>query len=348
MQHRLEAGATLLEKRRSRVNMTATRFGWRSLVNWSMAVGLWTAMPWAAVAEERPPAPPAQDSPQLDLVNGGAHSAVLRANAVPAGAGSGKDSRDGGCERGFSHQQGKDSRDGACDPPEADAGGGSHQRDGASAEQAEQVVSPAADAITTWFEETVKPASSVDSPLLRRDRGGQAAPTTAGPATTGSTAGGGIRLLWPLLIVLLVITMLAVALRRWVWRGSRFGAGGVLEILTRHHLSPKQSLCLVKLGRRVLLVGITPDSITAVASIDNPEEVAAIIASLERAKPKSFTAMFARATERDWGKDSGGLSAEDVPLAGGQLAATGVNVRDLIQRVRSLSTGKAASAEPTA
>ena len=64
------------------------------------------------------------------------------------------------------------------------------------------------------------------------------------------------------------------AARRWMPRiGPRVG-GSSIKVLARHHLSSKQSLCLVRLGRGLVLLGVTPNHIQNVAQIQDPEEVA--------------------------------------------------------------------------
>ena len=180
---------------------------------------------------------------------------------------------------------------------------------------------------------------------------GRAEPATADSksAPSGSvTSPSFLSVLWPLLIVLILITGTAVVFRRWLWRANRVSAAsGALDILARHYLSPKQSLCLLRLGRRVLLVGVTPERISTVADFNDPDEVAAIVAGVERGKPKSFTAMFARLAECEWGKGNSRPAEIEKPVAAGQLAVAGANVRDLLGRVRGLSASAGASAEPT-
>lgn len=94
-------------------------------------------------------------------------------------------------------------------------------------------------------------------------------------------------MVWPLAAVLGTITLVAWALRKWSAGAGRLGSTGAITVLARHYLSSKQSLCLVRLGSRVVLLGVTPDSISAVAGFDR-DETAALLAGLERARPGSF------------------------------------------------------------
>ena len=83
------------------------------------------------------------------------------------------------------------------------------------------------------------------------------------------------------------------------------------------------------------------------ADISDPDEAAAIVAAVERSKPKSFTTLFTRLAEREWGKEDAPPAEADAPVAPGQLAAAGAGVRDLLSRVRGLAAAAKPSAEPT-
>ncbi|MBN2563509.1 MAG: flagellar biosynthetic protein FliO [Phycisphaerae bacterium] len=209
------------------------------------------------------------------------------------------------------------------------------------------------DAVEAWFTQTVAPAQGDLRPLRRRGTG-RASPQSNPPTMDKVASSKPLDVLWPLLVVLGLIAASVVAFRRWVPRANRLGAGGVINILARHYLSPKQSLCLVRLGPRVLLIGVSPDRINAVAEIGDPEEAAVILSAVERSKPGSFSSMFARLTERDVENEVWGAEQEcGVPLANGQLARAGADVRDLIRRIRALAmppvgaSRSEPSAEPT-
>ena len=290
--------------------MTTTRFGWRLSPQWLALAALGAAWPLAAPVRGEPGVPAGRDGPGLNLADSSAASPVFRVNSAPA------------------------------NPPSA-----SRSIDDSVSASGDRASS--GDAVSAWLEQTVKSPSPEGTGLVHR---GRAEPATAESksAPSGSvTSPGFLSVLWPLLIVLILITGTAVVIRRWLWRANRVSAGGALDILARHYLSPKQSLCLLRLGRRVLLVGVTPERISTVADFNDPDEVAAIVAGVERGKPKSFTAMFARLAEREWGKGSSRPAETEKPAAAGQLAAAGANVRDLLGRVRGLSASAGASAEPT-
>jgi flagellar biosynthetic protein FliO len=84
-----------------------------------------------------------------------------------------------------------------------------------------------------------------------------------------------------LVIVLAAIAGVTLLVRRLL-PSMRNVSGGVVEILGRNHLSPKQSLALVRIGRRLLLVGITPERLSTLCEIDEPQEVADLLGRAPR------------------------------------------------------------------
>lgn len=153
---------------------------------------------------------------------------------------------------------------------------------------------------------------------------------------------------WPLAVILGVIGLITYALRRWMPRSAGLGGSGLITVLARHHLSPKQSLCLIRIGRRVLLIGVTPDAIRAVTEFNRDDEAAALIAAAERGKPGSFSTMFSRLTERDLEHQLGVTeTGAATPSSDGALASVGPDVRGLVQRVRTLASRSDMSVEPT-
>lgn len=157
-------------------------------------------------------------------------------------------------------------------------------------------------------------------------------------------------LFWPLGIVLGLIFFCVLAVRRWMPRASRWGGGQGIKVLSRHYLSGKQSLCLLRLGRRLVLVGITPDRVSTLVEIADPDEVAEVVSAVERGRPGSFTSLFSHSTSRDQVglENSNDNLIEDERLTSSQrLARTENNVHELVKRVRALSSGVRASAEPT-
>jgi len=109
------------------------------------------------------------------------------------------------------------------------------------------------------------------------------------------------RTMMSLIIVLTLIVICAYAFRRFAL-GSRSRRGSsVIEIIARQPIlgSPKQSLSLVKLGHRFLLVGMSPNHIAPLLTIDDPDEIAHIMGLLEKQSPGSITNTFDKLFHRE-------------------------------------------------
>lgn len=109
------------------------------------------------------------------------------------------------------------------------------------------------------------PAEPTARPIKRRS-------DTDRPRAIKQSAGAGVQ--WyrngfvALGAVLLLIAIVAWGLKRF---GPKAQLGGsAIRILSRSHLSPKQSLALIRVSDRVMLVGITPDRISHLTTFDDP------------------------------------------------------------------------------
>ena len=102
-----------------------------------------------------------------------------------------------------------------------------------------------------------------------------------------------------LLMVLALIIAVTYIFRRWALGGRGGLAPSGVEILARNSINPKQSLYLVKLGPRVLLLGLSPNQMTALHTIEDPDEVAAVMGSLAKNRPQSITNTFGKLLHRE-------------------------------------------------
>ncbi len=225
-----------------------------------------------------------------------------------------------------------------------------------------------ADAVASWVDETVLEGSAAaestpttpERRLLHRNSKRPSAKVTdpKPPASEAVLDTSLFEMAWPMLIVLFVISLCVYAFKRWMPRSSRPGGGDAVKILARHYLSSKQSLCLVRTGRRVVLVGITPDRISTLSEMTDVEEVASLVGSVERGSSGSFTKMFDKLTDGDLSDEAAEPQGdgrrpprrdrgirEDLVVSGSNLIDTGRNVQDLIERVRSLSADAEATTD---
>ena len=119
-----------------------------------------------------------------------------------------------------------------------------------------------------------------------------------------------------LLAVLVLIVLCAWLFRRFSPGSRRGKTSSAVEIIARSTISPKQSVCLVKLGRRLLLVGLSPNHMANLSAVDDPEEIAFIMGDLEKQLPnsisKTFDRLFRRETQQyDYPPDQIGQTPRD-------------------------------------
>jgi flagellar biosynthetic protein FliO len=100
-----------------------------------------------------------------------------------------------------------------------------------------------------------------------------ARPETAAPLGGLLDLGRLLRVGLALGLVLLLMGGLFALMRRLQSTAGSKGREGMLEFLVRTSVGPKQSLLLVRLGSRVLLLGVTAERIQTLQVIRDPEEV---------------------------------------------------------------------------
>lgn len=193
----------------------------------------------------------------------------------------------------------------------------------------------------------VPPADSPDRPGVEgRPLGGRAA--DAGPkAPDRPLYGSAGRPMdwWRTLGALVLVVALILALRWLLRRGARLRSAGsaaqVIEVLSRTGVSARQSLLLVRVGRRLLVVGAAPESMTTLAQIDDPAQVAELIGSLEQARANSLSNSFARALGQ-W-RTGGDLPADALEADTSSAPRTPAGgaadrLADLAQKVRDVGS----------
>jgi flagellar biogenesis protein FliO len=83
--------------------------------------------------------------------------------------------------------------------------------------------------------------------------------------------------LWTTFIALgLVLGIILVTARLWKKHGPRLAGGlstDVFDVLGKRHIDSKQSVLLLRLGSRLLLVGSSSQGLVTLAEVDDPVEV---------------------------------------------------------------------------
>ena len=92
------------------------------------------------------------------------------------------------------------------------------------------------------------------------------------PRTDSSLPQAGTFIFWTLFVLILLAGVFFV-LRKYVAK-SKFLGDGVIRILARKPLTPKQQVFLVEVGPKVFLVGATKDNLNTLGEFAGPDDVA--------------------------------------------------------------------------
>jgi flagellar biogenesis protein FliO len=112
---------------------------------------------------------------------------------------------------------------------------------------------------------------------------------------SGNTAPAGMD--WQrLVLAMLVVLGLIVALRYlalWLFPTARIGGGGRgVRVVARTAIAPRQQVLLLHVGRRVLVVGDSAGTLSPLASIEEPDEVAELLGQVSTATTPTATGRF--------------------------------------------------------
>lgn len=138
-------------------------------------------------------------------------------------------------------------------------------------------------------------------PLRARERTDARTPDGERASASGSTGlTQGARTLGALAAVIALIFVARWVIRRCAQRGGlvgQLGAGGrapsgVLEVLGRFPVSRGQSLVLLRLDRRVLLLSQSSQGFTTLSEIDDPQEVASLVVKTADDESATLAARF--------------------------------------------------------
>lgn len=145
-------------------------------------------------------------------------------------------------------------------------------------------------------------SSSIEQQPLRRSDPARARPRDSRNTLTLPQGGFDVpRVLLALAIVIGLIILLRV-LARWLIPGAAAPrSSGAVRLLSRSAIAPKQQILLVQVGRRILVVGDSGPHMSPLAEMNDPEEVASLVAQIESEKSSArrpFGPLFGRARER--------------------------------------------------
>jgi len=140
---------------------------------------------------------------------------------------------------------------------------------------------------------------TAESDRLPLPKVGTRAETGKSAAAGASTGFDATRVVLSLGAVIGLIFILKYFGRRFLALPATGSGGGVVQVLHRTTLSPRQQLVLIRVGRRVVLVGNTGAGMSALCEVSEPDEVAELIGQVQRGKSDSATAAFGSAFRRE-------------------------------------------------
>lgn len=180
-------------------------------------------------------------------------------------------------------------------------------------------------------------------PLPRRS-----APAGRAESPPSAARGAGFRTTLALGGVVALIVLLAWGYRVAATRGGgrwplRVRHPGLIEVLSRATLAPRQSLYLVRVGPRLVLLGATADAVRALDVIQDPDLVAALAGQAARHRPGSHSAEFDGCLEREAAgyRSAANPARDELPLPEERrLADVRQTLADAVQRLRSVAVGR--------
>jgi flagellar biogenesis protein FliO len=180
-------------------------------------------------------------------------------------------------------------------------------------------------------------------------RPSDASPTTRQAAATKSAVGFDTqRVLLSLVIVLALIFVLRYLSQRMFGKTVAGRSSRAVQVLSRNVISPKQQLLVVRVGRRLVVVGDSGQQMNALCEITDPDEMAALIGQLHEERRESggnpFGAIFGRAGA-EFGNGNANEPPRPVDVADEEDGSTGPSgvdeTRDelngLMDKVRGMS-----------
>ena len=133
---------------------------------------------------------------------------------------------------------------------------------------AEEPASPAATAsVSDESEKELDLDQTVDGFVNRKDSG----KTGGGVDDLGAMSV--VKMLFWVVVLIVAIYGVAKLLKRYVPSARNMFGSGTVKVVGRTFLSPKQSILLVRVGRRMVVVGVTPTGMSALAEIRDADEL---------------------------------------------------------------------------
>jgi flagellar biogenesis protein FliO len=209
---------------------------------------------------------------------------------------------------------------------------------------------------TGSFAQATKPVAAVaavedpngDLPLPVRHGGGATTQATLVGGSASATSSDAFDL--KRLGMALAMVLAAIYVAHQVWKrlgmpGSVNRSAGALQVVSRLTLAPKQQLLLVRVGRRVVLVGNSGTQMNALCEIGDPEEAAGLLGQAATEREGSVSSTFHEVLggeEQRFDEETNvdvpvGDADHEAEEEGKELATTREELSGLVEKVRGLS-----------
>ena len=151
---------------------------------------------------------------------------------------------------------------------------------GAAAQESASSSRPSVHQVATSQAASAAASADEERPVLSSGRGAETRPVSRDATTSLSEWA---RTIGALVFVVAIIFGLRALLRRFGPGPAhrKGGRGEAIEVLARSSVLPRQHLLLVRLGRRVLLLGSTAAGLSTLAEIQDGEEIAELMEVIE-------------------------------------------------------------------
>lgn len=153
---------------------------------------------------------------------------------------------------------------------------------------------------------------------------------------------------WLQTVLALGLVVALIFAARWALKKRQAGLGSVggqqvVEVLNRTAVSARQSVLILRVGKRILVVGAGADGMSTLTEISDAEEISAILGAVEQAKSNSLTGGFVRMLQGLQGNQEPDLDGEYQPVERDEqrtpAGAAVAQVQAMLARVRGRTTG---------
>ena len=212
------------------------------------------------------------------------------------------------------------------------------------AEPDQAAVGPNATANDPWATLDPAPVSTSRTPRPLARRHAPAVPASAEQSSDSvTTTHTWVRTTASLAGVIALILLLAWGYRRVAGAGTlglavRNRGANLMHVIGRIALSPRHSLCLVRIGPRLVLLGCTPTAVQPVDVITDADLTARLLGEAARGRADSSSAEFARCLEREskpYRDDEHGESPETATPDEPRLAALKSKLAGTLERLKA-------------